>query len=197
MRVSKAQQDKNRRRVVTAAAKLLRERGIGGIGVDALAKAAGMTHGGVYSHFRSKDALAAAAVKQSLDEIRSRWIADAGGEGAPGLHDRLVRSYLSRAHRDNPGAGCALAAIGPEASRHGRALRKVFAAGLDDLVDALVAARRATARSAPAPQGEAERDEALTTIATMLGAIVLSRVAGDRELSDRILLAARRKLTAA
>jgi TetR/AcrR family transcriptional repressor of nem operon len=153
-----------------------------------------MTHGGVYSHFRSKDALAAAAVKQSLDEIRSRWIADAGGEGAPGLHDRLVRAYLSRAHRDDPGRGCALAAIGPEASRHGRALRKVFSEGLDDLVDALVAARRETA--SPVAATEAERDDALTTIATMLGAIVLSRATEDRDLSDRMLLAARRKLMA-
>src|ERR1700730_17616444 len=102
MRVSKAQQAKNREQVVAAAAKLLRERGIEGIGVDALAKAAGMTHGAVYSHFASKEELGAAAVRQSADEIRENWIADAGGEGSPGMLNRLVRSYVSRAHRDQP-----------------------------------------------------------------------------------------------
>jgi TetR/AcrR family transcriptional repressor of nem operon len=82
MRVSKEQQARNREQVVAAAAKLLRERGIEGIGVDALAKAAGMTHGAVYSHFASKEELAAAAIRQSLSDIRERWIEDAGGDVA-------------------------------------------------------------------------------------------------------------------
>src|SRR4051812_43463589 len=135
MRVSKAQQLQNREQVVAAAAKLLRERGIEGVGVDALAKAAGMTHGAVYSHFDSKEDLAAAAIRHSLAEIRERWIADAGGEGSPGLLNRLVRSYVSRSHRDNPGTGCAVAAMGPEAERHGESVRHAFSDSTVELID--------------------------------------------------------------
>ena len=98
---------RNRQRIAKKSSlpqpKLLLERGIEGIGVDALAKAAGKSHGAVYSHFGSKEDLAAAAIREALTEFRKRWIADAGGEGAPDLFNRLVRSYVSRAHRDNPG----------------------------------------------------------------------------------------------
>src|SRR4029077_1642406 len=122
MRVSKEQHAKNREQVIAAAAKLLLERSIEGTGVDALAKAAGVTHGAVYSHFSSKEDLAAAAIREALTEFRERWIANAGGDGAPDLFNRLFRSYVSRAHRDNPGTGCALAAMGPDATRHGQAV---------------------------------------------------------------------------
>ena len=125
MRVSRAQQAKNREQVVASAAKLLRERGIEGIGVDALAKAAGMTHGAIYSQFGSKEELAAArSVNRSTksgssgSRRRRRRCAD--------LFNKLVRSYVSRSHRDNPGTGCALAAMGPDATRHGDAVRQAF-----------------------------------------------------------------------
>jgi TetR/AcrR family transcriptional regulator, transcriptional repressor for nem operon len=182
MRVSKVQHAKNRQEVIAAAAKLLLERGIEGIGVDALAEAAGKTHGAVYSHFGSKGDLAAAAIRESLTQFRERWIADAGGEGAPDLFNRLVRSYVSRAHRDNPGMGCALAAMGPDAIRHGQAVQQAFSDSTLAMIDAMTRARAG-------PTKEAGRDKAIITIATMLGAVVLSRVVEDRMLSDRILAA--------
>ena len=97
IRVSKTQQEKNRARVTAAAAKLLRERGIDGIGVDALAKAAGMTHGAVYSHFKDKDDLAAAALAQALAELAAQWHADAAKQGPVGsLVGRMMRGTTKR-----------------------------------------------------------------------------------------------------
>lgn len=191
MRVSKAQQAKNRERVVAAAARLLRERGMEGIGVDALAAAAGLTHGAVYSHFKSKEDLAAEAVRRSLAEIRARWIADAGGEGSPGLFNRLVRSYLSQSHRDNPGTGCALAAMGSDAARHSKKILRSFSDSAVALLATVAAARR---DGSSGVADEDAQDDAIVAVATMLGAIVLSRAVEDRALSDRILLAARRRL---
>jgi TetR/AcrR family transcriptional regulator, transcriptional repressor for nem operon len=187
MRVSKEQQAKNREQVVAAAAKLLRERGIEGIGVDALAKAAGMTHGAIYSQFGSKEELAAEAIRESLTEIRERWIADAGGDGAPDLLNKLVRSYVSRSHRDNPGTGCALAAMGPDATRHGEAVRHAFSDSSVAMIDAM-------ARACPGETEDAQRDEAIAIIAAMVGAVVLSRVVEDRTLSDRVLAVVRKRL---
>jgi len=187
MRVSREQQAKNREQVVAAAAKLLRERGIEGIGVDALAKAAGMTHGAIYSQFGSKEELAAAAIRESLAEIRAQWIADAGGDGAPDLFNKLVRSYVSRSHRDNPGTGCALAAMGPDAMRHGEPVRQAFSDSSVAMIDVM-------ARACPGETEEARRDEAIANIAAMLGSVVLSRVVEDRTLSDRILAVVRKRL---
>jgi TetR/AcrR family transcriptional repressor of nem operon len=187
MRVSKAQQARNREHVIAAAAKLLRERGIEGIGVDALAKAAGMTHGAVYSHFGSKEELAAAAVRQSLSEVRARWIADAGGEGSPGLFNRLVRSYVSRSHRDQPGSGCALAAMGPEATRHGKNIRRAFSEASEALIDVMTDAGEGAT-------GQVRQEEAIAAISTMLGAVVLARVVEDPALSDRVLAVVRKRL---
>jgi TetR/AcrR family transcriptional repressor of nem operon len=187
MRVSKGLQAKNREQVVAAAAKFLRERGIEGIGVDALAKAAGMTHGAVYSHFASKEELAAAAVRRSADEIRENWIADAGGEGSPGMLNRLVRSYVSRAHRDQPGTGCPMAAMGPDATRHGKDVRRAFA-------DATLAMIDVVANASAGETPEARRDEAIAAISSMVGAIVLSRIVEEQTLSDRILAVVRKRL---
>ncbi len=185
MRVSKAQQAKNRERVVAAAAQLLRERGIEGIGVDALAEAAGLTHGAVYSHFDTKDDLAAAAVARALEESAAQWKA-AAGEGDGGFN-RLVRHYVSRAHRDDPGRGCAIAAMGPDAMRHGKKVRRVFLDGVNRMIEIVAA-------GCDGATDEARREQAVAAISAMVGAIVLARAVEDRALSDRILLTVRRKL---
>ena len=187
MRVSKAQQARNREQVITVAAKLLRERGIEGIGVDALARAAGMTHGAVYSQFASKEELAAAAIRQSAAEIRANGTADAGGEGSPGMFNRLVRSYVSRAHRDQPGTGCAMAAMGPDATRHGKDVRRAFADATMAMIDVV-----ADASAGETP--ESRRDEAIAVISSMVGAVVLSRMVEEPALSDRILAVVRKRL---
>src|SRR5262249_46162554 len=128
MRVSRAQQEKNGARVVSAAARLLRKRGIAGVGIDALAKAAGLTHGAIYSHFSDKDDLAAAAIAHGLAQTAQEWRRAASAAGIPGSReyvDELVRQYVSRQHRDHPDKGCAIATLAPEASRHGQKVRRV------------------------------------------------------------------------
>jgi TetR/AcrR family transcriptional regulator, transcriptional repressor for nem operon len=188
VRVSKAQQARNRERVVGAAARLLRERGIEGIGVDALAEAAGLTHGAVYSHFGGKDDLAAAAVARAFSDSASEWqAAGERGESGTGAFNELVRHYVSRIHRDDPSHGCAMAAIGPDARRHGRKVRRAFSEGAIRSIEIVAAA----CEGATADQ---RREQAIAVLAAMVGAIVIARAVEDRELSDRILLTVRRKL---
>lgn len=188
MRVSRQQQQKNRARLVKAAARLLRKRGIGGIGIDALAKAAGVTHGAVYSQFSGKDELAAAAIAQSLQETSARWRNAALAVGPPGsaeYFNELVRHYVSRAHRDHPAEGCAVAALAADARHHGPKVQHALSDHIAALADELLPA---------GASDEARHKAALAAMTTMVGAIVLARGIEDPILSDRILLTARQTL---
>lgn len=193
MRVSKAQMAKNRSRLLAAAGRAMRKRGIDGIGIDALASAAGMTHGAIYSQFAGKDALAAAAIAQSLAENTAAWYVaagKAGPRGSPEYFNELVRHYVSRAHRDNPQSGCAMAALATDARRHGHQVRRAFSDHVIRLVDELSAALAESYAG-----DEARRDAAMVSMATMVGAIILARAVEDPALSDRILLTVRRRTT--
>jgi TetR/AcrR family transcriptional repressor of nem operon len=195
MRVSKARQDRNRARIVAVAARLMRQRGIAGIGIDALAKAAGMTHGAIYSHFTDKDELAAAAIAHALAQSSEKWHAAANAKGAPGsaeYFNELVRQYVSRWHRDHPGQGCAVAALAPDARRHGRKVRHALSDHIEALADDLkgaVAGGGAGTETDPGAQARA-----IAAMVAMVGAIVLARAVEDAALSDRILLTVRRSL---
>ncbi len=187
------QQGKNRGRLVAAAGRAIRKRGIAGIGIDALARAAGMTHGAIYSHFAGKDDLAAAAITQSLVESSAQWHIAAGAKGergSPEYFNELIRQYVSRAHRDNPGDGCAVAALASEARRQGRKVRRALSDHIEALADEFTAA-------VAEPGGdEARRDTALAAMAAMVGAVVLARGVEDPMLSDRILMTVRSRLMA-
>lgn len=188
MRISKADAEKNRTRLVDAAAKILREQGIEGVGVDALAKAAGVTHGGVYSHFKSKDDLAAAAVERALEVAAAEWREFVEAEGGADAFPRMIRSYVSRSHRDNPGSGCSITSLGAEATRGGKKLRDTFARGVSNLVEEMQKAN-------PAETSAQAREQAIVNVATMIGAVVMSRAAAaDLALSDEILKLVRREL---
>jgi len=177
MRVSRQQAAENRERILDAAARLIRERGIAGVGVDALAEAAGMTHGSVYSQFGSKERLAAEALARAL----------AGSAERATSFDTLAdyaASYLSPRHRDAPGGGCAIAALGGEVPRHDGAVRDGFTEGLRRM------AGRVAALLPDAEDGDREQ-AALARVATLVGALVLARAVDDPALSDRILAAGR------
>jgi TetR/AcrR family transcriptional repressor of nem operon len=121
MRVSKEQAAKNRERILQAASLLMRERGISSVGVDALAEAAGMTHGSLYSQFGSKERLVEEAVAYAIS---------AKGQELPevfALND-YVSEYLSAAHRDEPASGCPFAALSCEMARQSRGVRERFTA---------------------------------------------------------------------
>src|SRR5262245_29804091 len=179
--VRKSREDaaRTRKRIVSAAAAELREHGVVATGLADLMKAAGLTHGGFYKHFGSKDQLVAEAVAEALDALIRR-LTDAG----PGA----VATYLSDWHRDNPGEGCPLSAIGSELARCDDKTRAIATDGFRKLVD-LIAGR--SARLAPA----AARAHALVADPTMIGALTMARVVDDPKLSAEILKEARKSLT--
>lgn len=183
MRVSKERLAENRERILAEAARLFRERGLAGVGVDALADAAGLTHGGLYSQFGSKERLAAEALGHALAASTAKTAR------ARSLSE-YAASYLSAAHRDAPGGGCALAALGCEVPRHAGSVRAAFTAGV----------RRMTARISDLLGVTTDSDreaEALAIAATLVGALVLARAVDDPQLSNRILAASRERLSKA
>lgn len=179
MKVSRAEATQNRERVIEVAAKLFRERGFDGIGVAELMKAAGLTHGGFYGNFASKEDLMAQActraLEGSLDAMRQ--LASHDGENALST---LAAAYLSPSHRDGPGEGCALAALGAEAARHGSPVRAAFTEGVRSLVDILT-------RLVPGKSKRMKREKALVMYASMVGALVLARAVDDADLSEEVL----------
>ena len=148
MKVSREQAARNRERIVETAAQLFRERGFEGIGVADLMKEAGLTHGGFYGHFSSKEDLIAEASTRAL--MRSLAVLSKVAERAPGDPlSAVAEAYLTSRHRDNPGAGCLLAALGPDVSRQGPAVRRSvtdYVRGAVDLLATLVAGRSKAAR---------------------------------------------------
>jgi len=179
MRVSKEKAAENRERILTEAARLFREHGLSGVGVDALTDAAGLTHGSLYSQFGSKERLAAEALGHALGTSSAR-MSDAGT-----LDDYITR-YLSADHRERRGDGCVMAALAGEIPRQGAAIRHSF-------TDAVRAVMKRIASLMPGRRWS--EDEALAIVATMVGALTLARAVDDPELSDRILAAARTRLT--
>ena len=155
MKVSRAEAAQNRERIIQVAAKLFRERGFDGIGVAELMKSAGLTHGGFYGNFTSKEDLMAQACARALEDSLNvmRQLAERDGENALSA---VASAYLTPAHRDRPGEGCALAALGAEAARHGSPVRGAFTQGVRSLLDMLT-------RLAPGKSTRAKRERALAT----------------------------------
>lgn len=182
MRVSREVAAANRERILAAAARLFREHGLSGVGVDALAEASGLTHGSVYSQFGSKERLAVAALGHAMEESAQRMRAVTTLEA-------FVTRYLSPDHRDGRGEGCVMAALAAEIPRQASPLRHGFTAALR-----MMAAR--ISALLPRRPAEAADDEALAIVSTLVGALALARAVDDPGLSDRILAAARARLTA-
>ena len=179
MKVSREQAAQNRERILDAAARLFRERGFEGIGVADLMKEAGLTHGGFYGHFSSKDDLIAQASARELTRSLEHWSNFAGRASDDPL-SAVAGTYLTRSHRDNPGTGCVLAALGPDVSRQGPAVRHAVTDYVRSVVDLLV-------KLVPGKSKAARRQKAVSTYATLVGAMVLGRAVDDRTLSQEIL----------
>jgi TetR/AcrR family transcriptional regulator, transcriptional repressor for nem operon len=176
MRVSREQAAENRKRIVETASRMFREKGFDGVGVDAIMKGAGLTHGGFYGHFRSKDDLAAEAVARALERgtERQRRFTD--------LND-LVSDYLSERHRANRADGCAIAALGAEMARQGEGMRRGVTAYVRAQLDRFShLLKGGTAAS--------RRKRAIATLAGIIGALMLARAIEDPDLSEEILAAA-------
>ena len=177
-----------RRRIVSGASAALRARGVAGVGVAELMREAGLTHGGFYAHFPSKDALVAEAVDAAAEQSARNLRKVARRAPAGREFEAIVAAYLSPAHRDRPDRGCALAALGPELARDSLPARQAVARHLDALLDLL----QEYMRERP---GGSRRRRAIATLSCLVGALLLSRMARDRDVSDEILAAAQRHLT--
>jgi TetR/AcrR family transcriptional regulator, transcriptional repressor for nem operon len=189
VRVSKAKAAQNRRRILTSAARLFREQGIDGTGVDAITKAAGLTHGAFYSQFESKEAVVTEAVRLAIDESRQAFERSAkDGKNGKALAS-IVAAYLARRHRDSPGNGCVVAALGADIARQPKRVRAAFTKALKEALEILTGL---------VPGGAASRryDDALTLFSGMVGALILARAVSEESLSRRILKTAANRLSA-
>jgi TetR/AcrR family transcriptional regulator, transcriptional repressor for nem operon len=184
MRITKDQAAENRARVVGAAAGLFREKGFDAVGVAELMHAAGLTHGGFYNHFASKEELEAAACEQVFEKSVGNIQAIAGIEDRKARSQALTdyrRRYVSAKARDASAPTCPMTAFAGDVSRQSGPAREAYAAGLRAYLDAYVRA------------GEDGRTQALAEFSTLVGALTLARSVGktDAALSDEILAAAR------
>jgi TetR/AcrR family transcriptional repressor of nem operon len=180
MKVTKAQAQANRVHVVETASTLFREHGYDGVGVADLMAAAGFTHGGFYKQFGSKADLIAESTACGI----AQTVAMTDGVGPV----EFVEQYLSREHRDARATGCTVAALGGDIARQPEAVRVAFAAGIEDLVVALIK-QRPVPDDADAGQ---VRAKVLDALAHAVGAIVMSRACpDDSPLADEFLAACR------
>jgi len=172
--------------IVAGASRMLRERGIEGTSVADLMQAAGLTHGGFYRHFDSKDALVAEAAQSIYDNLVQGLTTKAEKLGEVDAVADYVEKYLTRQHVSHPGAGCVMAALGMEAARQGAHVQRVFANGTQRTIDKLSAGLSGT----PVER----RAKAIRILATLVGAVVIARAVGDGALSEEVLRANREAL---
>lgn len=184
MRLTKQQAAENRRRILTAAMRLFRERGLEGVGVADVMSAAGFTHGGFYNHFASKEALAAEACQAEIDRSCAERATAFETNGKDAFED-FVTAYVSRKHRDHPEAGCAIAALATDAGRQDEVVQASFAEGIERTADGI-------AKATDVPEADA-----LRVFSELVGAIVLSRAVAKTKptLANEILEATRASLT--
>lgn len=177
MRVSNEEKQRSRARILEAASRRFRESGIGGAGVSDIMKDAGMTHGGFYKHFHDKNQLVRAALSDAFERFVGP-LAEAQDIIALNL---FKEHYLSRAHRDEPGKGCPIAAVAQEVARADAATRKVMTAGSAAMIKQFERYKT----NAPVPRVAAIRD-----LAALVGAIVIARAVDD-PLAEEVLAALR------
>ena len=198
MRLSKEQAARNRQGIIDAAARLFRERGIDGVGVADLMKAAGFTHGGFYNHFPSKEALAAeacaSAFEGTLTELNNAL--DHGASKSGSAFSEYLAHYLSPDHRDDPNGGCPMASFAVDAWRQGEEVQSAYAEGIESVLAAYAAQLTKVSRAGKKVSAAAARVQAIRLLSEIVGALLLARaVAGANSgLSDEILEASRGKI---
>jgi len=186
VRYPKEQKSETRRRILNAAARLFRESGYDGVGVDAIMSEVGLTAGGFYSHFPSKEALFSEAMALALSPagtLRAKTGSRASTSGEPDPLVNLIKGYLSRNHRDAVADGCPLPTLSADVARKSDATRERFEDQFLMFVKQIEMLM---------PDGsETATDQALSLLAQCVGGLLLSRAVKDRKLSDRILKSCR------
>jgi TetR/AcrR family transcriptional repressor of nem operon len=184
MRYSREHKLETHARIVRKASVRLREKGAHGIGVADLMKDAGLTHGGFYAHFDSREALVIEAFTHAMDRSIERWRKLAEQTPPEKRLAMIVNTYLTPLHRDDPGHGCSVPALGAEIARESPKTRRAFAGRLEQMIDTLAA-------QLPGVPRKAARKQAMAAIATMMGTLVMARVAGSGDFSEELLGAGR------
>jgi TetR/AcrR family transcriptional repressor of nem operon len=179
MGYSKAQKKNTHKRIVAIASRRFREKGLAGFGIAELMKEAGLTVGGFYKHFDSRNELVAEAVSAGFGGWqRQKEAAESGGQ--PLSFAKLIDDYLSDAHRRSPGAGCAFSALAPEIARSDKRTRALTSEQVRKDLELLVALL-------PGKDKRAARSRAILTFSALVGAMSLARAVSDEVLSREIL----------
>jgi TetR/AcrR family transcriptional regulator, transcriptional repressor for nem operon len=186
MRVSRVQAAENRQTVINVASRLFRERGFDGIGLKDLMEGAGLTQGAFYKQFASKEDLAVEASKRALESASGRW-SDAAAQYPDDPLGAVIAFYLSGDHREEKLDGCPIVALGSDAARQGPDVKAEFEAGIKAHLDVL-------GRFIAGTGDEASRGKAMAILATMVGAVTLSRVVNDPDLAQALLDAAAKQV---
>lgn len=184
MRYSKEHKFQTHARIVKKASVKLREKGAHGIGVADLMKDAGLTHGGFYAHFDSRDALVIEAFTHAMDRSTAKWRKLSDETPVEKRLSKIVNTYLAPVHRDDPGQGCAVPALAAEIARESAKTRRVFSGRMEQMIDMLADQFHGVPR-------KAARQQAMAALATMMGSLVMARVAGTSQFSDEILKSGR------
>jgi TetR/AcrR family transcriptional regulator, transcriptional repressor for nem operon len=180
---SQAEKAKSYQRILDAAALRLRQAGLAGLGIGDLMKSVKLTHGGFYGHFASRDDLIAEALDKALVDGEASSLRAGSAKGARTLKS-FLNSYLSKTHRDNPGSGCAVSALAGDVARADQRSREIMTRHVAHYFDTI---------------GDLLEDEdatafAMSVMCTVVGALTLSRVISDEEMSNKVLLAARKAI---
>ena len=179
MGYSKAQKTRTHKRIVSIASKRFREKGLAGFGIAELMKEAGLTVGGFYKHFGSRDDLVAEAVNSAFGGWQRRLEAAKSGGGSVSLA-KLIDEYLNEMHRDNPGSGCAFSALAPEIARSDKRTRSLTSEQVRSdvqLIATLLSGR----------DKRAARSRAILIFSALVGAMSLARAVSDEALSREML----------
>lgn len=182
MRVSREEMDRSHARIIDAAARLFREHGVENTSVAAVMEAAGLTHGGFYRHFETKEALVAAALDQAFAQVRALIEEDRRAREPAEARARYHGYYLSEAHLRQPGTACPVATLAGEVARAEPAIKAAFGSGVNRMLDVLEHHQSGTRKE--------RRTAAMREFAMLVGAAVIAR-ASDDETAERVLAACR------
>ncbi len=191
-RVTRQQADQHRAAIENASSRLFRERGVDGVSVSELMAAAGLTHGGFYGHFDSKEALAAVACSRAFAQSARKWRTRvASRPDHAGARVAIIDAYLSPSSRDAAGSACPAPALAADVARAapGATIRSSYCDGIEQLLEVLDGVQ--------GPHDPAScRRRSLADLSTLIGALLLSRATTGHALSDQVLAAARAALGA-
>jgi TetR/AcrR family transcriptional repressor of nem operon len=187
-RTASRRKDATHERIVNAAARAIRRSGYGGTGVADIMKDAGLTHGGFYAHFASREAMLAEAADRAGAEGLAAVERVAAAAPPRRALPALLRAYLSKTHVEGVETGCAVAALGSEMPRQALEVRRAATRRIKEMIDLV-------ARHSPDWGQPGAHQHALVTVATMVGALVLARAVDDPRLSDALREAALKHLT--